>query len=529
LRQDSEAVLSGRAEEGLTQRYEGHLHQCKDCRRFHRVLAALYAGPGQPIGLSQNRQEQEFRAILQRVSAAQMPTPIPSTNSWLRWSAVGGFAVAALAFWLGARSSSVHEEAEMIQAVLTQSPVAVESGSAGGLGHRSQHFGRILAGGATLSPVASESTGDSFGVGTTLLVDHDDTLQVGLLGKMIASLDPSSLMEWVSAGPELVELRLEKGMLAIRYDRKPEDPILLIHTKDALVRVTGTVFTVEITAEGTTSVSVLRGKVAVHSPVDRRLLGEVDAGYRYDVASEVYEEVGAREVASALRLADESPSESDDESRLSLIPSTWRVPGLPAEGIMRSVDQINDPSPEKYRGRLASRASTGKKVRHRAAALSRRFEEEKLVHDLIESAVRSSAEAEDSLLSREINGARSRCRGLYDAPETRLLAAHCLQSFLDRYGTEPEARAEGLIAIGILRMDYARDFPASIHHFETFLRQFPTHSRAELVTYKLMLAHIESGDIPAAMRVARTYLRSFPVGAHVGRVLQRFPELKNAI
>jgi hypothetical protein len=47
--------------------------------------------------------------------------------------------------------------------------------------------------------------------------------------------------------------------------------------------------------------------------------------------------------------------------------------------------------------------------------------------------------------------------------------------------------------------------------------------------YKLTLAAIESGQIQRGLNQGETYLRRYPNGRYVGHILQRFPELRDAI
>ena len=93
--------------------------------------------------------------------------------------------------------------------------------------------------------------------------------------------------------------------LAVRYDRRPGDPILQVRTPTALVRVIGTVFTVSVDELGNTTVGVLRGKVEVVDPENGRPLASVAAGFRYDVGAESYRDVGRREVAAALPISEQ--------------------------------------------------------------------------------------------------------------------------------------------------------------------------------------------------------------------------------
>jgi hypothetical protein len=131
---------------------------------------------------------------------------------------------------------------------------------------------------------------------------------------------------------------------------------------------------------------------------------------------------------------------------------------------------------------------------------------------------------------RRVNMHRSleKCRGLYSVSETRFSAASCLEQFMRKYGDDPDA-VEGLLLIGMLRMDFAQDYQAATLRFEEFLRRAPEHPRAELAMYKLTLAAIESGQIQRALGRGEAYLQRYPNGRYVGHILQRFPELRDSI
>jgi outer membrane protein assembly factor BamD (BamD/ComL family) len=96
------------------------------------------------------------------------------------------------------------------------------------------------------------------------------------------------------------------------------------------------------------------------------------------------------------------------------------------------------------------------------------------------------------------------------------------------FGDEPEA-VEGLLMLGTLRMDFGHDYQSATRNFEEFLRRAPNHPKAELARYKLVLAAIEAGYIDRAIQRSRAYLHQHPDGQFVGRVLQRFPELKSEL
>jgi hypothetical protein len=304
------------------------------------------------------------------------------------------------------------------------------------------------------------------------------------------------------------------------------------------VRVRGTVFTVAVDAHGGTTVSVLRGKVEVLDPENGRSLAEVEAGFRYDVAAASYRDVGRREVAAALPVSEHGELQDtisedgeltfDDHSGvLGQIPATWTVPGLSDDPAQRTLDRVLDPDP-------AHETSPSHAIAEPPRAASRVTAKPTGAAVAGDDGEAATLELIDRQLRRErerksvVEGRLERCRELQAEPETRFRAARCLGDFMKEFGDQPEA-VEGLLLLGTLRMDFAHDYQSAARNFEEFLRRAPQHPKAELARYMLMLAAIEAGYIDDALQRGRTYLRHYPDGQYVGRVLQRFPELKSEI
>ena len=312
-------------------------------------------------------------------------------------------------------------------------------------------------------------------------------------------------------------------MLAIRYDRREADPILNVKTPTAIVRVVGTVFTVEVEPTGETYVSVLRGHVEVLDRQSHRLIAEVDAGYRFDVANATYGDLGRHEVELAIPVSNEFDFDAGEFVLADgSIPNSWVVPGLSNDPAGRQVAQLPDPgvSLEELEAREAASARKLALKSRRRARRGHEVEGENL-WDMIEAEVERTKEFE---VRRDLE----RCRTLYASAETRFRAASCLTQFTRRYANEPGA-AEGFLMIGILRMDFAQDHQSASKYFEKFLKRAPNHELAELAHYRLWLAATERGMISQALDKGQNYLERYPNGRYVGRILQRFPELKSAI
>ncbi|HWB74272.1 MAG TPA: FecR domain-containing protein [Nannocystaceae bacterium] len=536
-REDSELMLSDRATAAVRDRYDEHLRTCRDCRRMHRALFAVYEGPVVPVPPVGVREEKEFHQILRRMKTER---PEPWYRRWAVGVTVGGLATAAAVLTLTlfdvapeVLSLPEHDDAPQTIAGL-ESPNTTgdaSEGLEGGIDHPAQSYGRVVGGWAEIQhPGEQASTTNTFPVGTRFRVANDDSLQVGLVGKIVANFTPRSEIEWSAASPSLLELEVVRGVAAVRYDRRPSDPVLQIRTPSAVVRVIGTVFTVQVDERDNTVVSVLRGQVEVLDPRSNRLLAEVESGYRFDVAKGTFDDPGKFEVEAALPLSNDPGDEDGDGSeRLALadgrIPPSWNVPGLPADPQYRTLDYV----PTHAATPPSSAASIGKSDRGNDAPVivstrhePRRVDDEG--EDLLERLVR------DAELTRrkELRGSLEKCRALYESHDTRYLAAKCLSTFIDKYGEDPLA-VEGYLLVGMLRMDYALDYDAAEVAFQTFLRRAPNHPSAELALYRMWLASTENGHISEAIDRGKKYLVRYPNGKYVGKILQRFPELKSEL
>jgi FecR protein len=529
-REDAELVMSDRASQAVRGLYDSHLRECRDCRKMHRLLYALYEGPvvpPPPTGLSE---EKEFHAALRR-SREELPEP------WYhKWSlragvtAMAGAAAALTVALFQPAPSDVPSDAIDGGAAAPRVAVA-EVGAEGGIDHPAQSYGRVLGGNAAMStPEQAQANTDTFPVGTRFKVRDDDALQVGMVGKIVANFTPGSDVEWTQATPSLLELQVHRGIAAVRYDRRPSDPILYVRTPTAVVRVIGTVFTVEVDETNDTIVSVLRGQVDVLHPETNSLRAEVESGDRYEVATSSHGNVGLDEVAAAMPLSNEVDVESADfTDALALadghIPKSWQVPGLSDDPALRTLAYIPAPTAEPttfdvpVTSKRPTPAASGPVQYEAPPPADLRGDE---AGDLIERLMKDVKVTRGKELQATLDG----CRDLYASQRTRYRAARCLSDFISRYGNEPAA-VEGYLLVGILRMDYALDYRAADNAFEEFLRRAPrNHPSAEMAMYRLWLSATEDGRISEALNRGRRYLKRFPDGKYVGKILQRFDELK---
>jgi hypothetical protein len=530
-REDAELVMSDRASQAVRGLYDSHLRECRDCRKMHRLLYALYEGPVVPPPPTGVSEEKEFHAALRR-SREELPEP------WYhKWSLRAG--ITAMAGAAAALTVALFQPAPSGEPGIAGEPgapaprlAAADPAAPGGIDHPAQSYGRVLGGDAEMStPEQGTANTDTFPVGTRFKVSDDDALQLGMVGKIVANFTPGSDVEWTQATPSLLELQVHRGIAAVRYDRRPSDPILYVRTPTAVVRVIGTVFTVEVDETNDTIVSVLRGQVDVLHPETNSLRAEVESGDRYEVATSSHGNVGLTEVAAALPLSNEVDGESADfTDALALadghIPKSWHVPGLSDDPALRSLANIPAPTaepttfevPVTSKHRPTPAAEPAPAVAEAPADM--RADDE--AGDLIERLVKDVQVTRGKELRATLDG----CRALYSSQRTRYRAARCLSDFISQYGNEPAA-VEGYLLVGILRMDYALDYRAADNAFEEFLRRAPkNHPSAEMAMYRLWLSATEDGRISEALNRGRRYLKRFPDGKYVGKILQRFDELK---
>lgn len=520
---------------------------------MNRLLYAIYEGPvvpqapaitpGVTPGLAE---EKEFHSILRRMRDEK---PAPWYHTFTLRAGVGVLACSAAALALslaGVTPASLGFTSEQDASSAT-SVARADIGGTGGsfsgdagerssIRHAAQAYGRVVGGSAVMVDSDGDaSRSNTFEVGTRFEVDANESLQIGLLGKMVANATPGSKVTWVKGSASLVELQIDQGMIAVRYDRDASDPILQVRTPSAVIRVVGTVFTVQVEEGEGSAVSVLRGQVEILDPATNQTVAEVESGDRYDVAKGNYDTVGRFEVQSALPISMDAAAGGSLEAR---VPSSWHVPGLPTDVKSRTLAYV----PERSRTgviegpsiRVMGTGGTPTPARGSAAAPERHPEPlpikpparrvENDGDDILADLMRGAATAR----RKELIAALANCRDLYATNDTRYLAATCIGKFLKEYDDHPLA-AEAYLLRGMLRMDYALDYKTAEMDLKTYLRRAPNGRQVEKAHYRLWLSATEDGRISVALERARAYLDAYPNGRFVGKIIQRFPELKSSL
>jgi len=515
-REDAEAVLGERLPAAAEERYFDHIRSCSPCWRAHRLLQEIYTEPEVPAGRSSSSLDREFVGILRGLSEAKEHDTWGGRASRLGASVaittlITTACVLALMLLPGPSGDLF---------ALAPSRIAFDTPDTvyGGFDHPARVYGRIVGGHGRALATDGEPLDDHiFPASTRLQTDASESMQLQLVGKILGNIGPASQLTWRSAGAAEVDLSLERGLVAFRYDRLPGDPILNVQTPTATVRIRGTVFTVEVDDAGQTAVSVLRGRVEVLDVSATRVIADVRAGYRFDVARHSFADVGRSEVQVALPLS-QVPGVDGEDLTGGRIPSTWTVPGLPNKPKYRTLDNLIElTNKPRRRAQSARVASTDRSAK---TSLAPNDDGQTLLEDLLLDAENRRAEA--------IRSSLARCKELYLSPESRYRSSQCLNTFMDEHGSDALA-AEGHLLIGIQRMDYAGDHQAAKAEFRKFLERAPDHPEAELARYRLWLAATEHGDIREAKRLGRDYLRHHPRGRYVGQVIKRFRSLADEL
>ncbi len=557
-RDDAELVMGNRATAEVRGLFDSHLRGCRDCRQMNRLLYAVYEGPVVPLSPTSTTpgvtpslaEDKEFHAILRRMRSEK---PAPWYHTLTLRAGVGALACSAAALALtlaGVTPASFglgsDDDDSSVSGVAradiggTGGSFSGDTGERSSIRHAAQAYGRVVGGSAVMIDSDGDASRSStFEVGTRFEVDANESLQIGLLGKMVANATPGSKVTWVKGSASLVELQIDQGMLAVRYDREASDPILQVRTPTAVIRVVGTVFTVQVEEGEGSAVSVLRGQVEILDPTTNQTVAEVESGDRYDVAKGNYDTVGRFEVQSALPISVDAAAGAAGAAGGSLearVPSSWHVPGLPTDLQNRTLAYV----PERSRTGVIEGPSirvmgTGGNSAHASSGVSERQPEalpikpparrvENDGDDIIADLMKGAATAR----RKELLAALANCRDLYATNDTRYLAATCIGKFLGAYDDHPLA-AEAYLLRGMLRMDYALDYKTAEMDLKTYLRRAPNGRQVEKANYRLWLSATEDGRITVALDRARAYLDAYPNGRFVGKIIQRFPELKSSL
>ena len=254
-----------------------HLRRCESCQTAWQGLTQLEQSPVGKNAMSQERKAAVYDRLVPSIhEIARQYSAQPKNRSYglvfaATLAAAAGIAVAMLLTFF--QRPQGHNIASIAVSPpppgdVVEIPLPPGSDLSGGKINKMQ--GIVYVDG---KPFSGMDDGLSLSPGTTVAVAEDSIMNFRMGRYVNISLVDETSWSVNEISPGLISLSLERGKLAVDYDgslgRKME-----IHTPESVVRVKGTVFTVEVFGDGVTQVSVTRGEVVVipkdagHAPVD---------------------------------------------------------------------------------------------------------------------------------------------------------------------------------------------------------------------------------------------------------------------
>lgn len=243
-------------------RLELHLRACDECREAAAGLEAMESAQLQlePIG------EEQVRAIYDRLIPAVHEIAVelrPENQKRWRPSWALNFGLAAGAAVIAAVIIGVvkfgGEPAAPLEAPAPV--VAAMSADVELVGSLDRSEGTVL-----VDSVAATDFEGGFKVrrGTEIAVEDGSTINFRIGNEARVALVGNTRWRISAATETLIEMELDMGRMAVEFDGT-RGRMMDIRTPDSIVRVRGTVFTVEVVPTGGTHVSVIEGRVDVIS------------------------------------------------------------------------------------------------------------------------------------------------------------------------------------------------------------------------------------------------------------------------
>jgi len=260
-----------------------HLKRCETCRAAAEGLARIESAAVELQSLTEERSRQIYDNLVPAVYQIAVDlAPAPRRPARYPLSLALGFGLSAVAAvvllaLVAYRSLPISTEPDARATKAPDAPVVRMDGKLSGLVDRSE--GDVRVDGVSVAQgdgsfTVRKGTAIRVGDGARLSFRIGDAARVALVGDA----------EWrvENASDTAIEVMLERGRIAVEFDGT-RGRALDIRTPDSIVRVRGTLFTVEVSRQGGTRVSVLEGRVEVAPLRGGSPLVEIGAGEQVSV------------------------------------------------------------------------------------------------------------------------------------------------------------------------------------------------------------------------------------------------------
>jgi ferric-dicitrate binding protein FerR (iron transport regulator)/outer membrane protein assembly factor BamD (BamD/ComL family) len=327
-------------------------------------------------------------------------------------------------------------------------------------------------------------------------------------GRVVLRGDSELLVEESAASA--IALRLKRGTVLVSFDHSSELG-LTVRTRDAVVRVTGTVFAVSA-SDGPTRVSVFRGSVEVSAgglPVS------VTAGKSWEIGAR---RLGAAEANVALALRelrawDASISAAPSRPSRAIAPvgaepSASAPQVAPPEITQQGAESVERPSPESSGAAQPNQAEPIYRAAEKALAHGDSPEAKRLLQKLVADYPRDPLVAPATyelgrlaFVAKDCQQARHQLQAVRDSAEVAARPFHDPAAFLlCRCEVDSGQRSLALACLERFRAT----FPDSPHNGSALALSATLHSEAK--------------DCARATPLIDEYLHRFPAGAHARRL-----------
>ncbi|MDD5307203.1 MAG: FecR domain-containing protein [Deltaproteobacteria bacterium] len=250
-----------------------HLRRCESCRALAESLAIIEAGPGEIAELDEDRQQRIYDRLVPAIHEVADQLGAPHRPLWARpalaWAV--GLSAAAVIVTLGALRIAPDAYHERQAAAGASSKDGARPAAIEGTVDRCEGAVRV-----NRAPAGREARFSAV-EGRIVEVDKGGRFAFHLGDGARMALFGEAVWRLTRADGSFVGVSLERGRLAVSFEGG-RGRNLEVATPDAVVRVVGTVFTVEVIPGGGTRVGVEGGRVEVVSAAGPVRTVEVGAG-----------------------------------------------------------------------------------------------------------------------------------------------------------------------------------------------------------------------------------------------------------